>query len=151
MKKRVFFRYFNPIGAHASGLIGEDPFGTPNNLMPYITQVASGRLDKLKIYGNDYETNDGTGVRDYIHVVDLAKGHLAAINFLEKCKDVEIFNLGTGFGHSVKEVLNSFEKMSGISIKYEICPRRSGDVAISYTDVKKSKKMLKWKCSLKFK
>ena len=147
-KKSVILRYFNPIGAHASGLIGEDPFETPNNLMPYITQVASGRLDKLKIYGDDYETNDGTGVRDYIHVVDLAKGHLAAINYLEKCKDVEIFNLGTGLGHSVKEVLNSFNKMSGISIKNEICPRRSGDVAISYTDVTKSKKMLKWETSL---
>ena len=116
--------------------------------MPYITQVASGRLEKLKIYGNDYETADGTGVRDYIHVVDLAKGHLAAINFLEKCKNVEIFNLGTGFGYSVKEVLNSFEKMSGINIKCEICPRRSGDIAINYTDVKKSKKMLEWKCNL---
>ena len=147
-KKGVILRYFNPIGAHASGLIGEDPFEIPNNLMPYITQVASGRLEKLKIYGDDYETNDGTGVRDYIHVVDLAKGHLAAINFLEKCKDVEIFNLGTGLGHSVKEVLNSFKKMSGISIQHEICPRRSGDVAISYTDVKKSKKMLKWEASL---
>ena len=147
-KKSILLRYFNPIGAHASGLIGEDPFKTPNNLMPYITQVASGRLNKLKIYGDDYETIDGTGVRDYIHVVDLAKGHLAAINFLEKCKDFEIFNLGTGLGHSVKEVLNSFKKMSGISIKHEICPRRSGDVAISYTDVKKSQKMLKWETSL---
>ena len=147
-KKSVILRYFNPIGAHASGLIGEDPFETPNNLMPYITQVALGRLEKLKIYGNDYKTNDGTGVRDYIHVVDLARGHLAAINFLEKCIGVEIFNLGTGFGYSVKEVLNSFEKMSGISIKHEVSPRRSGDVAINYTDISKSKNMLKWKCSL---
>ena len=148
-KKSVILRYFNPIGAHPSGLIGEHPFGTPNNLMPYITQVASGNLDKLKIYGNDYDTLDGTGVRDFIHVVDLAKGHLAAINFLEKCKSsVEIFNLGTGFGQSVKEVLNSFEKMSGISIKHEIYPRRSGDVAISYTDVTKSKNILKWTCGL---
>ena len=147
-KRSIILRYFNPIGAHASRLIGEDPFGIPNNLMPYITQVASGRLEKLKIFGNDYETNDGTGVRDYIHVVDLAKGHLAAIDFLKKCKGVEIFNLGTGFGYSVKEVLASFEKMSGISIKHEICPRRSGDVAINYADVTKSKKMLKWKCNL---
>ncbi len=147
-KRSIILRYFNPIGAHASRLIGEDPFGIPNNLMPYITQVASGRLEKLKIFGNDYETNDGTGVRDYIHVVDLAKGHLAAIDFLKKCKGVEIFNLGTGFGYSVKEVLNSFEKMSGISIKFKIYPRRSGDIAIRYTDVKKSKKMLKWECRL---
>ena len=147
-KKSVILRYFNPIGAHTSGLIGEDTFGTPNNLMPYITQVASGRLEKLKIYGNDYETNDGTGVRDYIHIVDLAKGHLAAIDFLRKCKGIEIFNLGTGFGHSVKDVIDSFEKISGISIKCEICSRRSGDVAISYTDVKKSKKLLKWEYSL---
>ena len=119
-KKSVLLRYFNPIGAHASGLIGEDPVETPNNLMPYITQVASGRLDKLKIYGDDYETNDGTGVRDYIHVVDLAKGHLAAINFLEKCKDVEIFNLGTGLGHSVKEVLNSFFLINPVSTIIQI-------------------------------
>ena len=116
--------------------------------MPYITQVASGRLEKLKIYGNDYETTDGTGVRDYIHVVDLAKGHLAAINFLKKCKNFEIFNLGTGFGYSVKEVLNSFEKVSGISIQHEICPRRPGDIAISYTDVTKSQKILEWESDL---
>ena len=147
-KKSVILRYFNPIGAHASGLLGENPFGTPNNLMPCITQVALGRLDKLKIYGNDYKTNDGTGVRDYIHVVDLAQGHLAAINFLKKCKGVEIFNLGRGYGYSVREVLNSFEKISGIRIKWEICSRRTGDIEISYTDVKKSKKMLKWETSL---
>ncbi len=147
-KRSVILRYFNPIGANSSGLIGEQPSGIPNNLVPYITQVAAGKLKKLKIFGNNYKTTDGTGIRDYIHVVDLAKGHIAAINFLKKNAGTEIFNLGTGRGYSVHEVLKSFERMSGISIKYKICPRRLGDVAISYTDVKKSKTRLGWECSL---
>ena len=140
----VLLRYFNPIGAHKSGRIGENPNGIPNNLMPYITQVAVGKLDHLNVFGNDYNTPDGTGVRDYIHVVDLALGHLAAIKYAENHKGTEIFNLGTGNGYSVLDLVNAFEKVNGIRIKYEIAPRRPGDVAECYADPKKAKEGLLW-------
>lgn len=135
-------RYFNPIGAHESGLIGEAPNGIPNNLMPYITQVAKGKLDCLKIFGNDYPTMDGTGVRDYIHVVDLAKGHVAAIEKLTK--GVHIYNLGTGKGTSVLQLVHAFEKANNIKIPYEIVGRRAGDIAECYADVSKAKRELGW-------
>ena len=137
-------RYFNPIGAHLSGEIGEDPQGIPNNLMPFITQVASGKLDKLKIFGGDYDTPDGTGVRDYIHVTDLAYGHL---NMLEKLshQSFEIYNLGTGRGYSVLEIVKTFERVNGIEIPYEIVDRRPGDVASSYADATKAEKELGWR------
>ena len=140
----VLLRYFNPIGAHESGLIGEDPQGIPNNLMPYITQVASGRLEKLHIFGNDYDTPDGTGVRDYIHVVDLALGHIKALDRLLKVKGCEVYNLGTGKGYSVLDVVKAFEKASGIKINYRIAPRRAGDVACCYADATKAKEVLGW-------
>jgi len=135
-------RYFNPIGAHASGLIGEDPNGIPNNLMPYITQVAAGRLEELNIYGKDYETYDGTGIRDYIHVVDLAKGHLKALEYSHK--GIESFNLGTGIGSSVLDLVTTFESANGIFIKRKFVNRRSGDIASCYADVSKAKQILKW-------
>jgi len=139
-------RYFNPVGAHDSGLIGEDPNGVPNNLMPYVTKVAKGQLEKLSIFGNDYDTVDGTGVRDYIHVVDLAKGHVKAI---EKLKEgVNIYNLGTGRGTSVLKLVNTFMKVNNIKIPYEFTYRRSGDIAISYADVNKAKKELNWVAKL---
>jgi len=141
----VFLRYFNPVGAHKSGLIGEAPKGIPNNLMPYITQVATGKLDKLKIFGNDYPTVDGTGVRDYIHVVDLAEGHLAALDNLTE--GVHIYNLGTGQGTSVLQLVNAFEVANGVEVDYEIVDRRPGDIAFCYADVTKAKNELGWTAS----
>ena len=129
----VLLRYFNPIGAHESGLIGEDPKGIPNNLVPYIAQVAVGKLEHLNVFGNDYDTPDGTGVRDYIHVVDLAKGHVKAVKKLEDREGVSIYNLGTGVGYSVLDVLHAYEKACGQTLKYEIRPRRDGDVAVCYS------------------
>ena len=140
----VLLRYFNPIGAHESGLIGEDPNGIPNNLMPYITQVAIGKLDCLSVFGNDYPTPDGTGVRDYIHVVDLARGHLCAVDKAMSAPGLNIYNLGTGKGYSVLDVINAFEKASGKKVNYRIAPRRSGDVAVCYSDPSKAKKELGW-------
>ena len=140
----VLLRYFNPIGAHASGLIGEAPNGIPNNLMPYIAQVAVGKREKLSVFGNDYPTHDGTGVRDYIHVVDLARGHVAAIDYAANNKGTEIVNLGTGIGYSVLDLVKSFEKVNGINIPYVIAERRAGDVAEVYADPKKAKELLGW-------
>ncbi len=137
-------RYFNPIGAHKSGRIGEDPNGIPGNLMPYITQVAIGKLECLNVCGNDYPTPDGTGVRDYIHVVDLALGHIKALDRLLKVKGCEVYNLGTGKGYSVLDVVKAFEKASGIKINYRIAPRRAGDVACCYADATKAKEVLGW-------
>ena len=141
----ILLRYFNPIGAHESGLIGENPNGIPNNLMPYINQVALGKLDHLNVFGNDYPTPDGTGVRDYIHVVDLAKGHLKALERAEKMTGVEAYNLGTGKGYSVLDIVKNFEKATGQKIKYEITPRRPGDIAECYADPSKAEKYLGWK------
>ena len=135
-------RYFNPVGAHESGLIGEAPNGTPNNLMPYITQVAKGKLKELKVFGNNYSTVDGTGVRDYIHVLDLADGHVAALDNLTE--GVHIYNLGTGKGTSVLELLKAFEEANGIEIPYETIERRPGDIASCYADVSKAKRELDW-------
>lgn len=143
----VLLRYFNPIGAHESGLIGEDPNGIPNNLMPYIVKVASGELECLNIYGDDYDTYDGTGVRDYIHVVDLALGHLAAIDKISKENGLFIYNLGTGTGYSVLDVVNTFMKVNNVNVKYKIVGRRSGDVAISLADPGKALKELGFKTS----
>ena len=141
----VLLRYFNPIGAHPSGLIGEDPNGIPLNLLPYITQVAVGKLEKLRVFGNDYPTPDGTGVRDYIHVVDLAKGHVKALNRIrEKC-GLAVYNLGTGTGYSVLEIVKNFEEASGIKIPYEICERRPGDIAENYCDPSKAEREMGWK------
>ncbi|MBQ9208313.1 MAG: UDP-glucose 4-epimerase GalE [Oscillospiraceae bacterium] len=144
----ALLRYFNPIGAHSSGKIGENPNGIPNNLMPYIQQVAVGKLPKLGVFGNDYPTHDGTGVRDYIHVVDLAKGHLKAIQKLRTMTGVGIWNLGTGRGYSVLDVVKAFEKASGVTIPYEIKPRRPGDIAECYADPSKALKELGWKAEL---
>ena len=141
----ILLRYFNPIGAHESGLIGENPNGIPNNLMPYINQVALGKLDHLNVFGNDYPTPDGTGVRDYIHVVDLAKGHLKALKRAEKVTGVETYNLGTGKGYSVLDIVKNFEKATGQKIKYEITPRRPGDIAECCADPSKAEKYLGWK------
>ena len=140
----VLLRYFNPIGAHPSGLIGENPNGIPNNLMPYITQVAIGRREKLTVFGNDYDTPDGTGVRDYIHVVDLAEGHLCALRYARSHTGCEIFNLGTGHGVSVLELVKTFSSVNHIPVPYEIGPRRAGDLATVYADVAKAKKVLGW-------
>ncbi|HOO52505.1 MAG TPA: UDP-glucose 4-epimerase GalE, partial [Alphaproteobacteria bacterium] len=140
----ALLRYFNPIGAHESGTIGEDPVGIPNNLMPFITQVASGMRDKLNVFGNDYPTPDGTCIRDYIHVVDLAKGHVAACDYLNTRKGVEAINLGTGKGYSVFEVISAFESATGITIPYELAARRAGDLPVSYSDPSKAKKLLSW-------
>ena len=140
----ALLRYFNPIGAHESGRIGENPNGIPNNLMPYITQVAVGKLDHLNIFGDDYDTPDGTGVRDYIHVVDLALGHIKAVEKIAYSKGVCIYNLGTGVGYSVLDVVKAFEKASGKEIKYEIVPRRPGDLATVYSDPTKAKEELGW-------
>ena len=140
----MLLRYFNPIGAHKSGLIGEDPKGIPNNLLPYVAQVASGKLEKLHVFGDDYPTPDGTGVRDYIHVVDLAKGHVAAIRGMETLPGVQIFNLGTGIGYSVLDILHAFEKACGRELPYVIDPRRPGDVATCYSDPTKAKEVLGW-------
>lgn len=144
----TILRYFNPVGAHETGLIGEDPNGIPNNLMPYISQVATGKLAKLSIYGGDYPTKDGTGIRDYLHIVDLANGHLQAMNVQEESKGVFIYNLGTGRGYSVLEMVAEFEKVSGVKIPYEITHRRQGDVAESYTDPGLAEKELNWSAKL---
>jgi UDP-glucose 4-epimerase len=140
----VLLRYFNPIGAHSSGSIGEDPKGIPNNLIPYITQVAVGKLDHLNVYGNDYDTLDGTGVRDYIHVVDLALGHIKALEKIKENKGVLTYNLGTGNGYSVLQMVESFERVSGTRINYVIQPRRAGDIGVCYADVTKAKEELHW-------
>ena len=141
----AILRYFNPVGAHESGLIGEEPKGRPNNLMPYVARVAAGILPELSIYGNDYPTPDGTGVRDYIHVVDLAKGHLKALEKLEKEKfGIYIYNLGTGNGCSVLDMVKAFEKVTAKKVPYKIVPRRAGDIAICYADPSKAKKELGW-------
>lgn len=140
----VILRYFNPIGAHESGRIGEDPNDKPNNLMPYITQVAVGKLDKLSIFGADYDTHDGTGVRDYIHVVDLAQGHLSALEYTFENTTVEAVNLGTGEGYSVLDVVQAFENANSLTIPYEIVDRRPGDIAIGYADPTKAKTLFGW-------
>lgn len=140
----ILLRYFNPIGAHKSGLIGEDPKGIPNNLLPYVAQVAIGKLECLGVFGNDYDTPDGTGVRDYIHVVDLALGHVAAINKIKENPGIKLYNLGTGNGYSVLDVVKAFEKASGRSIPYQIKPRRAGDIATCYSDASLAKKELGW-------
>ncbi|MEH6947945.1 UDP-glucose 4-epimerase GalE [Bacillus sp. JJ634] len=137
-------RYFNPIGAHESGLIGEDPTGIPNNLMPYITKVAIGELDELKVFGSNYPTLDGTGVRDYIHVTDLARGHVAALEKTVNSNSISIYNLGTGQGHSVLEVVSAFESVTGVKIPYQLTEPRPGDVAVCYADSTKAKKELGW-------
>jgi len=142
--KAVILRYFNPIGAHESGMIGESPKGIPNNLMPYITQVAIGKMKELNVFGNDYPTKDGTGIRDYIHVVDLAIGHVASIKNMENLKSLEVFNLGTGKGYSVFDIIKTFEKESSVKIQYKICPRRQGDIAICYADPSKARELLGW-------
>ena len=141
----IILRYFNPIGAHESGTIGENPNGTPNNLLPYITQVAVGKLEKLGIFGDDYDTADGTGVRDYIHVVDLAVGHVKALNQIEKKAGLKIYNLGTGHGYSVLDIVHNFEEASGVKVPYEIKPRRAGDIASCYADPAKAFNELGWK------
>ena len=141
----VLLRYFNPIGAHESGMIGEKPNGIPNNLMPYITQVAAGIRDHLSVFGNDYPTRDGTGVRDYIHVVDLALGHVAACDYAMEHTGAEVFNLGTGAGSSVLELVNAFEKATGVAVPYEIAPRRAGDLAEYYAATDKAERLLHWK------
>ena len=144
----ALLRYFNPIGAHKSGLIGEDPKGVPNNLMPYISQVAVGKLEKLHVFGNDYNTVDGTGVRDYIHVVDLAQGHVKAVDWALKNKGCEAFNLGTGNGTSVLQLRDAFVKASGIDVPYVIDPRRPGDPDEVYADATKAKEVLGWEANL---
>ena len=143
----VILRYFNPIGAHSSGLIGEEPNGIPANLMPYISKVASGELECLSVFGNDYDTKDGTGVRDYIHVVDLAIGHIKALEKIEKEHGLFIYNLGTGVGYSVLDMINAFERVNGIKINYKIAPRREGDIATCYSDPTKAEKELGFKAT----
>jgi len=140
----VLLRYFNPIGAHKSGLIGEDPKGIPNNLMPYVSQVAIGKLECLGVFGNDYDTHDGTGVRDYIHVVDLAVGHVKALKKIQEKAGVCVYNLGTGCGYSVLDVVHAFEKATGKEVPYQIKPRRAGDIAACYADAKKAKEEIGW-------
>lgn len=140
----ILLRYFNPIGAHESGTIGENPNGIPNNLMPYITQVAVGRLKELGVFGNDYDTPDGTGVRDYIHVMDLASGHVKALKKIEEKAGLSIYNLGTGVGYSVLDIVKNFEDATGIHIPYVIKPRRAGDIATCYSDASKAKRELGW-------
>ena len=141
----ILLRYFNPVGAHESGRIGEDPKGIPNNLMPYISQVAVGKLEKLGVFGDDYDTPDGTGVRDYIHVVDLAKGHVKAINYIFSNPGLDVINLGTGVGYSVLDMVKAFSKACGKEIPYEIKPRRAGDIAMCYADPAKAARVLGWK------
>jgi UDP-glucose 4-epimerase len=143
----ALLRYFNPVGAHGSGLIGEDPSDIPNNLMPYISQVAVGRRERLTVFGNDYPTVDGTGVRDYIHVMDLAEGHVKALAWLQNHTGAHVFNLGTGRGYSVLEVVKAFETASGRPVPYRFSPRRAGDVAAVYADAMKAEQELKWKAS----
>ena len=142
----ILLRYFNPIGAHKSGLIGEDPNGIPNNLMPYIARVAAGVYPELSVFGNDYDTPDGTGVRDYIHVVDLSLGHIKAIEKIRNMNGVEIYNLGTGNGFSVLELVHTFEKVNNVKINYKIVGRRPGDIAVCYANCDKALKELGWKC-----
>lgn len=141
----VLLRYFNPIGAHESGRIGEDPNGIPNNLMPYISQVAIGKLQQLSVFGNDYDTHDGTGVRDYIHVVDLAIGHVKAVDYARKHTGAEAINLGTGTGYSVLDLVNAFERENHVKVPYVIAPRRAGDIATCYSDPSKAERLLGWK------
>jgi len=143
----AILRYFNPIGAHKSGLIGENPNGIPNNLMPYIVKVATKELECLSIYGNDYDTHDGTGVRDYIHVVDLAKGHLSALKKILNSKELNYYNLGTGNGYSVLDIINAFEKANNTKVNYKIVDRRPGDIASCYADPTKALKELNWKAN----
>ena len=143
----ILLRYFNPVGAHESGLIGENPRGIPNNLTPYIAQVAGGKLKEINVFGNDYPTPDGTGVRDYIHVVDLAKGHIAALNKV-RTSGVHVYNLGTGNGYSVLDVIHAFEKACGKKLPYKICPRRAGDISSCYARADKALKELGWKAEL---
>lgn len=141
----ILLRYFNPVGAHESGRIGEDPKGIPNNLMPYIAQVAVGKREKLGVFGNDYDTPDGTGVRDYIHVVDLANGHVKAVNYILTNPGLDVINLGTGKGYSVLDMVKAFSKACGRDLPYEIKPRRAGDVAMCYADPSKAERVLGWK------
>jgi len=143
----ALLRYFNPVGAHPSGRIGEDPYGIPNNLVPYIAQVAGGRLAELSVYGNDYSTVDGTGVRDYIHVMDLARGHVKALEKLAENPGVVVYNLGTGRGYSVLEMINAFERASGKKVPFRIVGRRPGDIAVCYADPAKAEKELDWKAT----
>lgn len=145
----VVLRYFNPVGAHSSGLIGENPNGIPNNLVPYIVKVATGELEKVTIYGDDYDTKDGTGVRDYIHVVDLAKGHVNAINYALNNKGIDYFNLGTGVGYSVLEMVNTFSKVNNVDVSYVIGDRRKGDIASCYADSSYAYEKLGWKAELR--
>ena len=140
----ICLRYFNPIGAHASGLIGENPNGIPNNLLPYVARVASGRLAAVQVFGNDYDTPDGTGVRDYIHVVDLARGHVCAVERVKNAKGWDAINLGTGTGYSVLDIIHAFEKACGHELAYKICPRRAGDIAANWADPQKAKALLGW-------
>lgn len=142
----IILRYFNPVGAHESGLLGEDPKGVPNNLMPFVSKVAKGELPYLSVFGDDYETPDGTGVRDYIHVVDLAKGHVSAVE--TKKSGINIYNLGSGKGYSVLEMIDTFEKINGVNIAYKIVPRREGDIAVCFADVSKAKVELNWETKL---
>ena len=146
--KAIVLRYFNPIGAHKSGLLGEIPNGIPNNLMPYIVRVATGELEYLRIFGNDYDTHDGTGVRDYIHVVDLAKGHIKALDSSNKLKGISYFNLGTGVGYSVLDIVNAFEKENGVKNPYKIVERRSGDIDCCFADCSKAYNELGWRAEL---
>lgn len=143
----ALLRYFNPVGAHKSGELGENPNGIPNNLLPYICQVAGGALDCLNVYGNDYATHDGTGVRDYLHVVDLAQGHIKALRCIREQNGVEAVNLGTGKGYSVLDVVSAFEQASGMKIPYRFAPRRSGDIAVCYADPAKAKRLLGWEAT----
>ncbi|HHU16641.1 MAG TPA: UDP-glucose 4-epimerase GalE, partial [Clostridiales bacterium] len=144
----ISLRYFNPIGAHESGLLGDDPNGIPNNLMPYIVRVAAGQLEKLSIFGDDYDTIDGTGVRDYIHITDLADGHVAALKKLKDCRGVfEVYNLGTGKGYSVLDIVNTFGCVNDVKIPYEFAPRREGDVAVCFADPTKAERDLGWKAT----
>ena len=140
----ILLRYFNPIGAHKSGTIGENPSGIPNNLMPYITQVAVGKRERLGVFGNDYYTHDGTGVRDYIHVVDLARGHVKALDKIKENAGLKIYNLGTGVGYSVLDLVKNFEEATGVQIPYDIKPRRAGDIATCYADAQKAREELGW-------
>ncbi len=144
----AILRYFNPIGAHKSGLIGENPNGIPNNLMPYIVKVATGELKELNVFGNDYDTKDGTGVRDYIHVVDLAKGHIKAIEKVMQEKGIDTYNLGTGKGYSVLEIVNTFQKVNNINVPYKIVERRPGDIDACYASTEKAAKLLNWRAEL---
>lgn len=144
----AILRYFNPVGAHASGMIGEDPKGIPNNLLPYISQVAIGKLSELAVFGNDYPTPDGTGVRDYIHVVDLVKGHLAALDYLARAQGVHVWNLGTGVGYSVLQMIRAFEQASGCPIPFKVVPRRAGDIAQCWSDPDKARRELGWRAQL---